>query len=189
MIKVTVPATTANLGPGFDCLGMALAFYNEHDCELIEDGLEISTEGEGAINLPRDVANLIVRSMQRVFDQVDFQHTGLRLHSINRIPLMGGLGSSSAAIVGGLIAANELTGNQLTRAELITLAIEIEGHPDNVAPALLGDLVIVAADNKGPIVSRVDVPEMKVVVAAPNLQVSTEEARRLIPKTILHADA
>jgi homoserine kinase len=189
MIKVLVPATTANLGPGFDCLGMALSLYNEIECELTDSGLEIEIDGEGATELPRDVGNIIARSMQRVFDQVSFHHGGLRMHLNNRIPLMGGLGSSSAAIIGGLIAANELSGNQLNRDELLRLAIEIEGHPDNVTPALFGGLVIVASDDRGPIVSHVDVPKMKVVIVTPDLRVSTEEARRLIPKTILHSNA
>jgi homoserine kinase len=203
-IRIQIPATTANLGPGFDCLGMALSLYNEIEIEMLQaddnpplmpldyrpaGAYEIFIDGEGSIELPRDVGNLIARSMQRVFDQINFEHHGLRIRSINRIPLMGGLGSSSAAIVGGLIAANELSGNQLTHTELLTLAIEIEGHPDNVAPALFGGLVIVASDQRGPIVSQVEVPEMKVVLVTPNLRVSTEEARRLIPKTILHSDA
>ncbi len=189
MVKITVPATTANLGPGFDCLGMALSLYNEIECELTEEGLEIEISGEGSIELPRDAGNLIARSTQRVFDQVNFDHHGLCIRSINRIPLMGGLGSSSAAIVGGLVAANELSGNQLTRDELLTLAIEIEGHPDNVAPALFGGLVIVASDQRGPIVSQVDVPEIKVVLITPNLRVSTEEARRILPQSVSRADA
>jgi homoserine kinase len=102
---------------------------------------------------------------------------------------MGGLGSSSAAIVGGLVAANQLTHNPLTRDELLALAIEIEGHPDNVAPALLGGLVIIAADERGPIVDRVDVPEMKVVAIHPDLRVATKTARRILPTTVSREDA
>jgi homoserine kinase len=188
-LRIQIPATTANIGPGFDCLGMALSLYNDIECELTDEGLDIEISGEGSIKLPRDVGNLIARSMQRVFDQVNFDQHGLRIRSINRIPLMGGLGSSSAAIAGGLVAANELSGNQLTRDELLTLAIEIEGHPDNVAPALFGGLVIVASDDRGSIVSQVDVPEMKVVIVTPNLRVSTEEARRILPQSISRADA
>jgi len=155
----------------------------------VEQAGAIEVEGEGTSELPHDVSNLIVRSMQRVFDQVGQQPTGFQLRSINRIPMMGGLGSSSAAIVGGLVAANELTNHPLTNHQLLDLAIEIEGHPDNVAPALLGGLVIIAADELGPIVDRIDVPEMRVVAIHPDLRVATKTARRILPATISRADA
>ena len=191
--KILVPATTANLGPGFDCLGMALSLYNEVELTAASASshapLEIGIDGEGASELPCDASNLIVQAAQRVFDRVGHQPRELQLRSINRIPLMSGLGSSSAAIVGGLVAANELTGNPLSRDELLALAIEIEGHPDNVAPALLGGLVIVASDERGPIVDKVEVPEMRVVVATPDLRVSTDDARHILPQTISRADA
>ena len=188
-MKVLVPATTANLGPGFDCLGMALALYQEIELTEIPHGLEIVIDGEGAAELSHDAGNLILRSAQRVFDRVGYVPPGLCLRSINRIPMMGGLGSSSAAIVGGLVAANQLTNNQLTSSQLLDLAIEIEGHPDNVAPALLGGLVIVAADDNGPIVDRVDVPDLTVVVINPDLRVATKTARRILPTQIPRADA
>jgi homoserine kinase len=186
---IQIPATTANLGPGFDCLGMALSLYNEIELNEIDAGIEISLEGEGANELLRDERNLIVQSMQRVFDQVNFDRHGLRIRATNRIPLMGGLGSSSAAIVGGLVAANALCGERLSRDELLALAVEIEGHPDNVAPALLGGLVIAADDAHGPIVSQINVPAMQVVVVTPDLRVSTDGARRILPQTISRADA
>ena len=194
-MKVLVPATTANLGPGFDCLGMALALYQEIQLEEIPHGLDIVIDGEGAAELSHDAGNLILRSAQRVFDRVGYEPSGLCLRSINRIPMMGGLGSSSAAIVGGLVAANALTNYQLTNHQLLDLAIEIEGHPDNVAPALLGGLVIVAAggdgpaDDKSPIVARVDVPDLTVVVINPDLRVATKTARRILPAQIPRADA
>lgn len=188
-MKVLVPATTANLGPGFDCLGMALALYQEIELTERPRGLEIAIEGEGAAELSHDASNLILRSAQRVFDRVGYVPAGLCLRSINRIPMMGGLGSSSAAIVGGLVAANALTNYRLTSAQLLDLAIEIEGHPDNVAPALLGGLVIVAADDQGPIVDRVDVPDLTVVVINPDLRVATKTARRILPAQIPRADA
>ena len=188
-MKVLVPATTANLGPGFDCLGMALALYQEIELTEIPHGLEIVIDGEGAAELSHDASNLILRSAQRVFDRVGYVPSGLCLRSINRIPMMGGLGSSSAAIVGGLVAANALTNYQLTNHQLLDLAIEIEGHPDNVAPALLGGLVIVAADEHGPIVDRVDVPDLTVVVINPDLRVATKTARRILPTHIPRADA
>ncbi|HZY42620.1 MAG TPA: homoserine kinase [Anaerolineae bacterium] len=199
-MKVLVPATTANLGPGFDCLGMALALYQEIQLEEIPHGLEVEIDGEGAAELAHDAGNLVLSAAQRVFDRVGYQPTGLRLCSINRIPMMGGLGSSSAAIVGGLVAANalvadRLTHHPLTNSQLLDLAIEIEGHPDNVAPALLGGLVIVAAgndgpaDDHGPIVERVEVADLTVVVINPDLRVATKTARRILPTQIPRADA
>jgi homoserine kinase len=188
-MKVLIPATTANLGPGFDCLGMALALYQEIQLEEIPHGLDIVIDGEGAAELAHDAGNLVLSAAQRVFDRAGYQPTGLRLRSINRIPLMGGLGSSSAAIVGGLVAANQLTNHQLTNSQLLDLAIEIEGHPDNVAPALLGGLVIVAADDHGPIVERIDVPDLTVVVINPDLRVATKTARRILPMHTPRADA
>jgi homoserine kinase len=196
--RILIPATTANLGPGFDCLGMALSLYNEIEVLKADDSPPdfraeragvIEVEGEGTRELPHDVSNLIVRSMQRVFERAGHQPQGLQLRSLNRIPMMGGLGSSSAAIVGGLVAANELAHHPLTHHQLLDLAIEIEGHPDNVAPALLGGLVIVAADERGPIVDRVDLPEMKVVAINPDLRVATQTARRILPTTVSRADA
>jgi homoserine kinase len=188
-MKILIPATTANLGPGFDCLGMALTLYQEIQLEEIPHGLEVAIEGEGAAELAHDAGNLVLSAAQRVFDRASYQPTGLRLRSINRIPLMGGLGSSSAAIVGGLVAANALVAHPLTDHQLLDLAIEIEGHPDNVAPALLGGLVIVAADEHGPIVERIDVPDLTVVVIQPDLRVATKTARRILPTHIPRADA
>lgn len=188
-MKVLVPATTANLGPGFDCLGMALSLYQEIELTEIDHGLNIDISGEGAAELSRDASNLILRAAQHVFDRAGYQPAGLCLRSINRIPLMGGLGSSSAAIVGGLMAANQLLPRPLSRDDLLSLAIEIEGHPDNVAPALLGGLVIVAASDSGPIVDRVEVPDLMVVVINPDLRVATKTARRILPTQIPRADA
>jgi len=194
IMKVLIPATTANLGPGFDCLGMALALYQDLQLEEIPRGLEVAIDGEGATELARDAGNLVLSAAQRVFERAGYQPPGLRLRSINRIPLMGGLGSSSAAIVGGLVAANELVADQLpdrrlTHSQLLDLAIKIEGHPDNVAPALLGGLVIVAADDHGPIVERVSVADLTVVVINPDLRVATKMARRMLPTHIPRADA
>src|SRR3712207_1706413 len=137
-----VPASTTNLGPGFDCLGMALQLYNEVTVEPEASGLTIAVEGDGAGTLPRDEANLVYQALRRVFAARDRPVPGLRLRLTNRIPLRRGLGSSAAAVVGGLLAGNALVGEPLAAPELLALAVAMEGHPDNVAPAILGGLTL-----------------------------------------------
>ena len=136
-VHVRVPATTANLGPGFDVLGMALGLWNEIHAEPAPR-LDIDISGEGADVLPRDETNLTYQAMLRLADHVGRALPPVRLRMVNRIPLQAGVGSSSAAIVGGLCTAAALLDVSLPRADLLRLAVEIEGHPDNVAPALYG---------------------------------------------------
>src|SRR5512136_2893886 len=129
--RIVVPATTANLGPGFDCLGMALSLYNEIEVlplDMPPDSTKIvEIEGEGALELPCDDRNMIVYGMHRVFARAGITPPPFALKTINHIPLMSGLGSSSAAIVGGIVAGNELIGNRFSRDDLLTLATEMEG--------------------------------------------------------------
>lgn len=188
-VHVRVPATTANLGPGFDVLGMALGLWNEIRVEPAPR-LEIHVRGEGATILPRDETNLVYQAMLRLAEHVGRSLPAVRLELINRIPLQAGLGSSSAAIVGGLRAAAALLDIDISRETLLRLAVEMEGHPDNVAPALYGGLVAVAMDAFGPIVAQVPVPaDLQVVIVLPDVRVSTEEARRLLPPSVSHRDA
>ncbi len=188
-VHVRVPATTANLGPGFDVLGMALGLWNEIRVEPAPH-LEICIAGEGADILPRDETNLVYQAMLRLAVHVGRALPPVRLDMVNRIPLQAGLGSSSAAIVGGLRAAALLLGASVPRETLLRLAVEMEGHPDNVAPALYGGLVAVAVDSQGPIVMQVSIPDgIQVVIVLPDVRVSTEEARRLLPTSVSHADA
>jgi homoserine kinase len=190
---ILVPATTANLGPGFDCLGMALSLYNEIEVLVLaappdsNDIVEI--EGEGASELPRDDRNMIVYGMHRVFARAGLTPPPFRLKTINHIPMMSGLGSSSAAIVSGIVAGNELIGNVFSRDDLLTLATEMEGHPDNVGPALLGGLIVAVATESLPIMAQVEVPPLQVVIVTPDLQVSTDEARRMLPSMLSRHDA
>ncbi len=191
--RILVPATTANLGPGFDCLGMALSLYNEVEVTLLDtppDSSEIvEIEGEGALELPCDDRNMIVYGMHRVFARAGVNPPPFTLHTINHIPMMSGLGSSSAAIVGGIVAGNELIGNVFSRNDLLTLATEMEGHPDNVGPALLGGLIVAVATASLPIVSPVDVPPLQAVIVTPDLRVATDEARRILPPMLSRHDA
>src|SRR5437773_10510673 len=133
-VAVRVPATTANLGPGFDALGLALSLYNRLEVERIPAGLEIVTRGEGADRLPAAASNLTHRAFRRLFEHLGQPAPAVRMVSEIQVPLSRGLGSSATAVVGGLVAANSLAGRPLSSDELLHLATEMEGHPDNVAP-------------------------------------------------------
>lgn len=182
MIRVQVPATTANLGPGFDCLGMALELYNIVEIIQITHGLTIEVSGEGAADIPRNADNLVYRAALRVFQKVDFRPTGLRICLSNHIPVARGLGSSTAAIVGGMIAANLMAGRRLSSAEIINLACSLEGHPDNVASAVLGGIVL-SVQSDGEIKSvKIQPPQgLKCVVAIPDFTLATKASRDVLP--------
>ena len=142
-VRVSVPATSANLGPGFDSLGLALDLHDELTAEVIDDGLVVEVDGEGAGTIALDESHLVVRAMWAGFAAMGVAPPGLRLHCRNVIPHARGLGSSSAAIVGGLGLARALVGeDRLPDDELIHIAADLEGHPDNVAPAVLGGFTI-----------------------------------------------
>lgn len=188
-VKVRVPATTANLGPGFDCLGMALGLHNTVELAQTDGGLRITVDGEGAGLIPTGATNLVYRAVAALFDRVGQPRPGLRIHLNNCIPLMSGLGSSSAAIVGGLVAANALLDEPLATDELLALAVSMEGHPDNVAPALLGGLVVVVEAEGRPIYRRIGVPPLEVVVVVPDFRLATVEARAALPAQVPLADA
>ncbi|MGH1562260.1 homoserine kinase [Mumia sp. DW29H23] len=199
-VTVVTPASSANLGPGYDALGLGLGLYDEVTAEVIGDaGLEVTVEGVGADDVPRDESHLVVRSLRAVLDEVGVAQPGLRVHCVNRIPHARGLGSSSAAIVGGISAARALLagGSDTVQplgaapfddARALELATRIEGHPDNVAAALLGGLTIAWADGELTRAVRLDV-RASVVVFVPPEGVSTEVARGLLPDQVPYADA
>ncbi len=189
MVRLRVPATTANLGAGFDVLGLSLALYNEIDASAC-DTLVITMEGEGDGELPTDSTNLVWKAAQRVFTYLGADAPGARLHMRNRIPLESGLGSSAAAVVAGVLLGNALTGGHVDPETLLSLAIDMEGHPDNVAPAMLGGLVAAARDDAGrPMVTSLRTPALKAVVVMPDARLSTAVARRALPMTVPMADA
>ncbi|MGC5012763.1 homoserine kinase [Streptosporangium sp. DT93] len=204
-VVVQVPATSANLGPGFDTLGLALGLYDEVEAELFEPsgepgsrGVVIEVEGEGAGELDGGEGHLIVTTMRAAFDRMGFpQPRGIRLRCLNRIPHARGLGSSSAAICAGILAARALatpgpTGETgLTDDAVFALATEIEGHPDNVAPCLAGGLTVAWTDGAGVphLVRLLPHPDVHPVVLIPAFRLSTEVARGLLPKDVPHADA
>ncbi len=195
-VRVSVPATSANLGPGFDSLGIALSMRDELVAEVVDSGLEVTVNGAGEGDVPLDESHLVVRSMRAAFDLAGVQPPGLRLSCTNVIPHARGLGSSSAAIVAGTVLARGLVagGSLLVDDDaLFRLAARLEGHPDNVAPAFYGGFVISGRDDSVDgafyaVSSSVD-PRIEAVVLVPPTPVSTEVARGLLPAEVPHADA
>ncbi len=194
MPRVRVPASSANLGPGFDCLGLALDLHNVVELEERPAGLEVVIRGEGAQALSAGPDNLVVVAAERLFAAVGRRPPGLAVRLENAVPLSRGLGSSAAAIVGGLVAANALVGSPLDRDALFRLATEMEGHPDNVAPALFGGLTVaVSGEGFGPgapVCIRFDPPPgLELAVVIPDRPMSTAEARRVLPDAVARRDA
>lgn len=188
-VTVRVPATTANLGAGYDCLGLALALHNEVTLSLA-DTPSVEIEGDGAASLPRDGDHLVLRAVAAAAEAAERELPPLALRQVNRIPLARGLGSSSAAIVGGIVAANELFDLGLSARQTLDLATQVEGHPDNVAPALLGGLTVCCSVENEVLVKRLEVaPGLACVVAIPDFEVATHQARHALPATVPHADA
>jgi homoserine kinase len=192
-VRVRVPASSANLGPGFDALGVALGLYDVVLGEVSGAELVITAEGEGVADLPRDETHLVHQAMVRAFDVLGARPPGLRLHCVNSIPHGRGLGSSSAAIVGGLALARALVvdGDRLLDDEaLFGLAAELEGHPDNVAPAVFGSFTIAYSDRGGFAAVRLEVTSpVAFVLFVPTTPVHTKVARGLLPPTVSHGDA
>jgi homoserine kinase len=191
-VRVTVPATSANLGPGFDALGLALALRDEVEAEVVSSGLVVEVSGAGADDVPRDDRHLIVRAMRAAFELMDAEPPGLVLRCRNAIPHARGLGSSSAAIVAGVTLARALVagGSLMTDDDaLFRLAASLEGHPDNVAPAYYGGFVISGReDDFFAVRSAVD-PRVSTVVFVPPTPVRTDVARGLLPESVPHHDA
>lgn len=185
-VRVRVPATSANLGPGFDTLGLALELFDELTVELTDGGLEVTPYG----NVPVDERNLVVRSMRTAFSATGDQPDGLRLTYTSRIPHSRGLGSSSAAICAGVVAALAVRGVQPADPLALDLAARIEGHPDNVAPCLLGGVTIAYYDGGAARAARVEPADGIVpVVFVPSVRTSTEQARAALPSVVPHGDA
>jgi homoserine kinase len=188
-VTVRIPASSANLGPGFDAIGLALALYNHVTFTRQPAGLTITVEGEGADEIPCNQRNLVWQSAEKVWQLVGGRPDGLHIALRNDIPVGSGLGSSSAAIIGGLVAANALAGEPLSRDDLLNLAGQIEGHPDNIAPALLGGLVAAFMHGDQVVWRQLPVAEMQVVVVKPDYPFLTEQARAALPPMVSRADA
>ncbi|MVX62274.1 homoserine kinase [Clostridium chromiireducens] len=182
MIRVRVPATSANMGPGFDSLGIALNLYNDFEFRELEDGLKFNGMPEEFCN----EENIIYQAMKHCFDKAGYKIKGLEISEIKQdVPVSRGLGSSSTCIVGGLVGANEILGKKFSDDELLEMAVEIEGHPDNVAPALLGGMVVAIVDENKTYYDKVNVKDgIKFVSIIPDFRLSTEKARSVLPKEI-----
>lgn len=192
-VRVSVPATSANLGPGFDSLGLALDLRDDLEATVTDGDLTVEVDGAGADDVPRDETHLVVRAMRAGFAAMHADPPGLRLVCHNRIPHSRGLGSSSAAIVAGLALARGLVaGGRLLLDDdaMFTLAADLEGHPDNVAPALYGGFVISGREGNQYFTARSAVdPRVSAVVFVPPHPVQTSVARGLLPASVPHADA
>src|SRR5207249_8362178 len=188
-VQVRVPATSANLGPGFDTLGLALALHNEVVAEEA-DGVLVRIEGEGADRLARTGDNVVARGVRLAYEEAGRAFKGCALTCLNRIPTARGLGSSAAAWVGGLVAGNALLGEPLSKEALLALAARAEGHPDNVAAAVLGGLTVSCAVPAGIAAVSLPVPRsLAWVVLIPAVTSSTAEGRALLPPSVPLEDA
>ncbi|MEV6811795.1 homoserine kinase [Micromonospora sp. NPDC051296] len=192
-VRVRVPATSANLGPGFDALGLALALYDDVAAEVTSGDVTVSVTGEGAGDLPVDDGHLVVRAMRAAFDVLGGQPPGLAVECVNRIPQARGLGSSSAAIVAGVLLARALVPDgelRLDAAAALRLAAQLEGHPDNVAPCLLGGFTVAWTEPSGARAVALPVADgVHPTVFVPAERGLTASARAALPATVPHADA
>jgi homoserine kinase len=188
-VRVRVPASSANLGPGFDALGLALALHNEVTAEET-DRVTVRVDGEGATRLAADERNVVARGVRLAHEAAGRPFRGCALACRNRIPLARGLGSSAAAWVGGLMAGNALLGRPLDRAALLGLAARAEGHPDNVAAAIYGGLTVACSTADGAIAVALPVPDhLHWVVLVPEVTSATAEARAVLPASVPREDA
>lgn len=189
-VKVTVPATTANLGAGFDCIGAALTLYNQFSFTPATE-LSFSVTGAEAERVKTDESNLAYQAFVKLYEHIEQIPPPVHIEIELGVPLARGLGSSATAIVGGLVGANRLAGSPLGEIEVMNLAIALEGHPDNVVPALLGGCRLSASDTSQNW-AICDIPwhdSIIPVVAIPDFELSTTEARRVLPTEVSRADA
>ena len=190
-VKIRVPGTTANCGPGFDVLGVACTIYNELELKLLkEKKLIIELSGDGADNIPRDERNVVWQCVKQVIDKAGANYQGAHIKMTNGVPLSRGLGSSATAIVAGLFAANAFLGYPLTQQQIFEMATAIEGHPDNIAPALFGGITVSAnASGRLECVSFMPKFDLKMVVAIPDFYLPTKKARAVLKQEVPLKDA
>jgi homoserine kinase len=188
-VIVRVPASTANLGPGFDCLGLALDIWNEIEFSLSGDSLQINIEGEGSGSLPRDESNLIFQSMKTLANNFSIPlPEGIHLTSKNKIPVASGLGSSSAAVIAGLLGAKALFDLQINDNDLLKIGLSFEGHADNISACLFGGLSIAVISNAELIVKKMEISPLKVLIVLPAFGISTHQARAILPASFSMED-
>lgn len=193
-IHVKVPATTANLGPGFDALGLALNLWNEATFTCTDDRhIVVTVEGEGKKSLPKNADNAVAQAALMVYEMAGKSCPGLHINCVNRVPLGSGMGSSSAAMLAGMLGANALLGNPFSEEQILKLAIETEGHPDNVAPAMLGG-VVASIIHKGRVISmrlptKANHGPIHATVVLPDFYFPTSQARAILPQEVTRSDA
>ncbi len=189
-IVVKVPATTANLGAGFDCLGAALSLENQFQFTLSQEKTTFTVTGNGAEKIQLTEDNLLYQSFLRFYEFIGVCAPHVAIEININVPLSRGLGSSATAIIGGLLGANHFSSQKLSQTELLNLAIAIEGHPDNVVPALLGNCILAVGEKENwqfvPITCN---PEIKFIIAIPDFELSTEAARSVLPPHVSYSDA
>lgn len=190
-IRVRVPGSTANLGSGFDVLGLALGLYNTIEIEEIARGVELTVEGEGAEHLQRNAdRSLVVRGARATFAHLGVTPPGLKIHLKNAIPLKRGLGSSGTACLGGIVGAAALVDRSLSPADVLRLALPLEGHPDNITPSLVGGLTATCVSEGSVRYVKIPIPKaIQIVAVIPDRELSTAEARRALPSQVPLADA
>lgn len=189
MIHIQIPATSANMGPGFDSIGIAVSLYNHIWVEEIAEGLQIEVKRRQPIPIPTDETNLIYQTMRFFYEKKGLEMPGVHLIQEDFIPMVRGLGSSAACIVGGLFAANALAGNICSRDELAQMAAQLEGHPDNSNPAIFGSMVVGALDEKEMKYVRLELPkDLVFAIMVPDFPVSTEKARAVLPESYSRGD-
>jgi homoserine kinase len=189
-IVIQVPATTANLGSGFDCIGTALTLYNQFEFSLSDDETTFTVVGDDADKISLNDDNLLYQSFLKFYQCVGLEVPKIKIKITINVPLARGLGSSATAIVAGLLAAHHFSPRKLSQADLISLAIMIEGHPDNVVPAFLGNCILsVGEGNKWHFVPIISHPDIKFIVAIPDFELSTEAARAVLPKQLSYSEA
>jgi len=195
MIKIRVPATTANLGPGFDCLGLALKLYLNLEIEEIEKGLVIEYQGEGAekFSAKKKEDILIWRSAELVLKKIGLEkfRKGLRIKAFNQIPITRGLGSSASAIIGGIVGAAKLYNSDLTNQNMLELALSLEGHMDNIVPALIGGFTLAYKTGQEEIKwARIEIPpDLRIVLAIPEFTLNTGKMRQVLPRKVALSEA
>ena len=200
-VTVKVPATSANLGPGFDCLGLALPIYNTITIEetvLPGTGVEINLLAENEVvdemafdNVPKDENSIVYKAVEMLYNSIGQEPSELKINIQSQIPITRGLGSSASVVVGALIAANKLLGSPADTTALLSIATEIEGHPDNVAPAILGGFILASQEDDGSIITeKLNWPgEWDITVCIPDFELSTNIARSVLPENVPMSDA
>lgn len=194
-MKLKLPATTANLGPGFDCLGAALSLYNEFEIKVLsstnaKNKLSIFVEGVDKELIPKDETNHVYRAMKKVFEITKNDLPSVEIYIKNNIPLQRGLGSSATAYLAGVISGNILCGEPLSEYEILNLAYKLEGHPDNVVPCMYGGLCVTALVNGEVKFVKIAVPkDIVALVIIPEKKISTEHARKVLPRKVSFENA